>query len=115
MLPTPWASRSSLLRLVILATLLSIVIGVIVGIDRDSPVLGIDYVTTFLAFVPSPSFLWLAVLLKEWCDPLQRLIASGRISTTAIILISIGLGLALQFIMGGQLSGACLLAAWPQW
>lgn len=93
------------LRLVILATLLSIVIGIIIGIvTAIRQYSAFDYVTTFLAFVffSLPSF-WLAVLLKEYgAIRYNDWIASGRISTTAIILISIGLGLALQFIMGGS-------------
>lgn len=80
------------LQLVIVATLLSIVIGVTMGIItalRQYSTL--DYVATFVTFLcfSLPSF-WLAVLLKEYAAiGFNQFLASGSIPIPALIIIGV--------------------------
>ena len=98
-------AASSTLRLVILATLLAIVIGIAVGIiTAIRQYSGFDYVVTFLTFLffSLPVF-WAAVLLKEFgAIRYNDWIASPTISFTQALLIGLVLAVILQSVLGGD-------------
>ncbi|HLR55247.1 MAG TPA: ABC transporter permease [Actinomycetales bacterium] len=106
-------AAGSTLRLVILATLLAIVIGIATGIlTAIRQYSGFDYVVTFLAFLffSLPVF-WAAVLLKDYgAIRFNNWIADPQISTSTMIIIAVVLGLILQGIMGGDLRRRLLTA-----
>ncbi|WP_100422308.1 ABC transporter permease [Sediminihabitans luteus] len=97
-------AAASTMRLVVLATLIAIVVGVAIGIlTAIRQYSGFDYVTTFLAFLffSLPVF-WAAVLLKEYgAIRFNDWIADPLLSPGAMILWGLGLGLILQAIVGG--------------
>lgn len=98
------SAMSATLRLVIIATLLAIVIGITVGIlSAIRQYSGFDYAVTFFAFLffSLPVF-WAAVLLKEFgAIRFNAWIREPDLSPLAIVLISIGIGFLLQFVLGG--------------
>ena len=97
-------AASSTLRLVILATVLAIIIGVAVGIiTAIRQYSGLDYAVTFLIFLffSLPVF-WAAVLLKEYMAiGFNNWIASPTLNWGLLIVAAVVLGLALQGAMGG--------------
>src|SRR5690625_481025 len=99
-------AAGSTLRLVILATLLAIVIGIATGIlTAIRQYSGFDYVVTFLAFLffSLPVF-WAAVLLKDFgAIRFNNWIADPQISISTMIIAGVVLGLIMQGILGGDL------------
>ena len=94
------------LRLVLLATLLAIIVGVAVGIlTAIRQYSGFDYIVTLLAFLffSLPVF-WAAVLLKEYgAIRFNDWIADPVLAPTTIILFGVGLAIVLQAVMGGPI------------
>ncbi|MBI9115199.1 ABC transporter permease [Sanguibacter suaedae] len=92
------------LRLVVLATLLAIVVGVAVGIlTALRQYSGFDYTVTFLAFLffSLPVF-WAAVLLKEFgAIRFNDWLADPLISPLVTVLLAVVLAFVLQSIVGG--------------
>lgn len=99
-------AAASTLRLVVLATLLSIVIGVTLGIvTAIRQYSGFDYAVTFMAFLffSLPVF-WAAVLLKEFAAiGFNNWLVDPRISPTTMIVTAVIGGLVLQLATGGSL------------
>ncbi|WP_127129679.1 ABC transporter permease [Georgenia sp. SYP-B2076] len=93
------------LRLVILATLLAIVVGVFLGIlTAVRQYSGFDYLVTFLAFLffSLPVF-WAAVLLKEYgAIRFNDWIAQPHLAPATKVLIAAGVGVVLQGMLGGD-------------
>lgn len=97
-------AASSTLRLVTLATLLAIVVGVAVGmLTAIRQYSGFDYSATFLAFLffSLPVF-WAAVLLKEYgAIRFNDWIAGGQAAPVAIVLFAAVAALVLAAVLGG--------------
>lgn len=98
-------AASATLRLVIAATIIAIVVGVFLGIlTALRQYSGFDYVVTFIAFLffSLPVF-WAAVLAKEFgAIRFNNWIADPEISLTAMLLVSLALGLIVQGMLGGD-------------
>ena len=94
------------LRLVTIATMLSIVIGITLGIlSAIRQYSGFDYAVTFAAFLfySLPVF-WAAVLLKEFgAIRFNRWMADPAMSMTVIVVIAIAFALVLASVLGGGL------------
>ena len=97
-------AAQSTLRLVVLATLLAIVIGVTVGIlTAIRQYSGFDYAATFLAFLffSLPVF-WVAVLLKEFgAIRFNDWIVEPTFGLTTILIVAAVLAFIVQGILGG--------------
>lgn len=97
-------AASATLRLVTLATLLAIVIGVGLGIlTAIRQYSGFDYSVTFGAFLffALPVF-WAAVLLKEFgAIRYNNWIAEGQYAPLTIVIVSLVVALALASLLGG--------------
>ncbi|TGO04134.1 ABC transporter permease [Serinibacter arcticus] len=95
----------STLRLVTLATVLAILVGITVGIvTAIRQYSGFDYVVTFLTFLffSLPVF-WAAVLLKEFgAIRYNDWIADPQISSVQAIVIGVVLAVILQAVLGGS-------------
>lgn len=106
-------AASSTLRLVVLATILAIIVGVALGIlTAIRQYSGFDYTVTFGAFLffSLPVF-WAAVLLKEYgAIRYNDWISEGLVSPPAILLIAALLGFVLQAVLGGDLRRRLLTA-----
>ncbi len=98
-------AAGSTLRLVTLATLLAILVGVALGIlTAIRQYSGFDYAVTFLAFLffSLPVF-WAAVLLKEYgAIRFNDWIAGGQAGPLAIVLIAALIALVLAALLGGS-------------
>jgi peptide/nickel transport system permease protein len=97
-------AAGSTLRLVTLATLLAIVIGISLGIlTAIRQYSGFDYVVTFLAFLffSLPVF-WAAVLLKEYgAIRFNDWIASGDMEPPMVLGIALLLAVVVPAVLGG--------------
>ncbi|MBD5787008.1 ABC transporter permease [Cellulosimicrobium terreum] len=98
-------AASSTLRLVVLATVLAIIVGVALGIlTAIRQYSGFDYSVTFGAFLffSLPVF-WAAVLLKEFgAIRFNNWIAEGWVSPLAILGIAALLAFVFQAVLGGD-------------
>ncbi len=98
-------AAGSTLRLVTLATLLAIFIGVAMGIlAAIRQYSGFDYTVTFAAFLffSLPVF-WVAVLLKEYgAIRFNDWIADPSVSLTAAIVIAVLFGVTMSSVVGGD-------------
>jgi peptide/nickel transport system permease protein len=98
-------AAGSTLRLVTLATMLAIIIGVTLGIlAAIRQYSGFDYAVTFMAFLffSLPVF-WFAVLLKQYgAIEFNNWIADPQVSITATIVIALLAGVTLASVMGGD-------------
>ena len=98
-------AASTTLRLVLVATLLAIVIGVGLGIvTAVRQYSGFDYAVTFMAFVffSLPVF-WAAVLLKQYAAvAFNNWLASPTIAVTTIVGMALVTGFILQLAAGGS-------------
>ena len=98
-------AAGSTLRLVVLATLLAIVIGITLGIvTAIRQYSGFDYAVTFLAFVffSLPVF-WAAVLLKHYAAiQFNDWIPEANFTPTAIVIIAVVLAFILVAAIGGS-------------
>lgn len=98
-------AASSTLRLVFLATVLALIVGVAIGIlTAIRQYSGLDYGVTFTTFVffSLPVF-WAAVLLKEYLAiGYNDWIAAPQLSPVQIVLIAIVAGFLLQVFLGGS-------------
>lgn len=98
-------AASSTLRLVVLATVLAIIIGVAIGIiTAIRQYSGLDYAVTFLIFLffSLPVF-WAAVLLKEYVGiSFNDWIREPTLSWPGLILLAVVLGVLLQAVMSGD-------------
>lgn len=100
------AAMGSTLQLVTLATILSIIVGITIGMTTAlRQYSGYDYTVTFFAFVfYSLPIFWVAVLLKEFgAIRFNQFLDNPVLSPLATILISLGLGLVVSGIVGGGL------------
>lgn len=100
------AAMGSTLQLVTLATILSIIVGITIGMTTAlRQYSGYDYTVTFFAFVfYSLPIFWVAVLLKEFgAIRFNQFLDNPVLSPLATILISLGLGLVISGIVGGGL------------
>jgi peptide/nickel transport system permease protein len=99
--PNLTRAMSTTLRLVLAATICSVLIGVTVGlISAVRQYTGFDYTSTFFAFLffAMPIF-WFAVLLKEFgAIRLNDWLARPRVSTLGLVLIAVFLGTVGFFI-----------------
>ncbi|WP_228387015.1 ABC transporter permease [Ornithinicoccus halotolerans] len=99
------SAAEATLRLVTLATILAIIIGVTLGIlAAIRQYSGFDYVVTFAAFLffSLPVF-WVAVLLKEYgAIRFNNWIADPSVSWTATAVIAVLVGVTLTSIIGGD-------------
>ncbi|RRD59771.1 ABC transporter permease [Leucobacter sp. OH1287] len=106
-------AASSTLRLVIIATLLAIIIGVAVGIiTAIRQYSGLDYAVTLLTFLffSLPVF-WAAVLLKEYLAiGFNNWITDPSYSPIAIALVAILAAVVLQAALGGSAKRRLLTA-----
>lgn len=96
----------STLQLVIAATLLSILIGISIGMTTAlRQYSGYDYSVTLFAFVfYSLPIFWVAVLLKEYgAIRFNQFLADPVIDPVWIVLLAIGLGLLVAGVFGGTL------------
>lgn len=99
-------AMGSTLQLVTLATILSIIVGITIGMTTAlRQYSGYDYTVTFFAFVfYSLPIFWVAVLLKEFgAIRFNQFLDDPVLSPLATILISLGLGLIISGIVGGGL------------
>jgi len=99
-------AMGSTLQLVTLATILSIIVGITIGMTTAlRQYSGYDYTVTFFAFVfYSLPIFWVAVLLKEFgAIRFNQFLDDPVLSPLATILISLGLGLVIAGIVGGGL------------
>jgi peptide/nickel transport system permease protein len=99
-------AMGSTLQLVTLATILSIIVGITIGMTTAlRQYSGYDYTVTFFAFVfYSLPIFWVAVLLKEFgAIRFNQFLDDPVLSPLATILISLGLGLIIAGIVGGGL------------
>lgn len=107
-------AASSTLRLVTLATLLAIVVGVALGIlTAIRQYSGFDYTMTFSAFLffSLPVF-WAATLLKEYAAiQYNNWMAVGQYAPWTIVIIAIVAAFVLQAILGGTRKRRLLTAA----
>jgi len=97
---------ASTLQLIILATVLSILVGVAVGMTTAlRQYSGYDYSVTFFAFVfYSLPIFWVAVLLKEYgAIRFNRFLADPTFGPWALTLIPLLLALIITGIAGGRL------------
>ena len=97
---------ASTVQLVALATVLSIIVGVAVGMTTAlRQYSGYDYTVTFFAFIfYSLPIFWVAVLLKEFgAIQFNRFLAEPVIPATTAILIALGLAAVVTGIVGGGL------------
>jgi len=97
---------ASTVQLVALATVLSIIVGVAIGMTSAlRQYSGYDYTVTFFAFIfYSLPIFWVAVLLKEFgAIQFNRFLAEPIIPTTTAILLALGLAAAVSGIVGGGL------------
>ncbi|MEY5145901.1 MAG: hypothetical protein RL224_215, partial [Actinomycetota bacterium] len=100
------AAMGSTLQLVTLATILSIIVGITIGMTTAlRQYSGYDYTVTFFAFVfYSLPIFWVAVLLKEFgAIRFNQFLDDPVLSPLATILISLGLGIVIAGIVGGGL------------
>ena len=100
-------AMGSTLQLVTLATILSIIVGITIGMTTAlRQYSGYDYTVTFFAFVfYSLPIFWVAVLLKEFgAIRFNQFLDDPVLSPLATILISLGLGLIIAGIVGGGLN-----------
>ncbi len=97
-------AMSSTLRLVIIATVLAIIIGISIGIvSALRQYTGFDYTITFSAFLffSLPIF-WVAVLLKQYMAiGLNRWLRDPSVSLTAAVVLSLLSALVWGAIVGG--------------
>jgi peptide/nickel transport system permease protein len=99
-------AMGSTLQLVTLATILSIIVGITIGMTTAlRQYSGYDYTVTFFAFVfYSLPIFWVAVLLKEFgAIRFNQFLDDPVLSPLATILISLGLGFIIAGIVGGGL------------
>jgi peptide/nickel transport system permease protein len=99
-------AMGSTLQLVTLATILSIIVGITIGMTTAlRQYSGYDYTVTFFAFVfYSLPIFWVAVLLKEFgAIRFNQFLDDPVLPPLATILISLGLGLIIAGIVGGGL------------
>lgn len=98
-------AASSTLRLVVLATVLAIIIGVAIGIlTAIRQYSGLDYAVTFLTFLffSLPVF-WAAVLLKEYMAiGFNDWIAAPTYSWLSILVFAVIVGVVLQAALAGS-------------
>jgi peptide/nickel transport system permease protein len=97
---------ASTVQLVALATVLSIIVGVAIGMTSAlRQYSGYDYTVTFFAFIfYSLPIFWVAVLLKEFgAIQFNRFLAEPIIPTTTAIFLALGLAAAVSGIAGGGL------------
>ncbi|MFC7400712.1 ABC transporter permease [Citricoccus sp. GCM10030269] len=98
-------AASSTLRLVVLATVLAMIVGIAIGIlTAIRQYSGLDYVVTFFTFMffSLPVF-WAAVLLKEYLAiGFNDWIADPTYAWPTVIAIGLVLGVALQAVLGGN-------------
>jgi peptide/nickel transport system permease protein len=107
----------STLQLITLATVLSIVVGVAVGMTTAlRQYSGYDYSVTFFAFVfYSLPIFWVAVLLKEFgAIRFNRFLEDPFFSTTAISIIALVLAAVSTGIAGGGLKTR-IRVFWALW
>ena len=99
-------AAGSSLRLVTLATVIAIILGVTMGVlSAIRQYSGFDYAVTFLAFLffSLPVF-WAAVLLKQYAAiGFNDWIADPSISTVTTLLVALLFGLTVSTIAGGDL------------
>ncbi|HMR48359.1 MAG TPA: ABC transporter permease [Arachnia sp.] len=99
-------AAGSTLRLVVLATVLAIIIGVTLGIlTAVRQYSGFDYAVTLMAFVffSLPVF-WLAVLLKHYAAiEFNNWIVDAAIQPTTMVVVALLAGAILQAALGGDL------------
>lgn len=96
----------STIQLVTAATILSILVGVAIGMTTAlRQYSGYDYSVTFFAFVfYSLPIFWVAVLLKEFgAIRFNRFLAEPVISFPIGVLLSLGAGFVLSSVLGGGL------------
>nr|NLD41511.1 ABC transporter permease [Actinomycetales bacterium] len=107
-------AASSTLRLVILATILSIVIGIALGIlTAIRQYSGFDYAVTFMAFLffSLPVF-WAAVLLKEYAAiRFNNWLADPNISVTFMLVMGLIAAFSVQLAVGGPWKRRLISAA----
>ena len=97
---------ASTVQLIAMATVLSIIVGVAVGMTTAlRQYSGYDYTVTFFAFIfYSLPIFWVAVLLKEFgAIQFNRFLAEPVIPTTTALLIVLGLATVVTGIVGGGL------------
>jgi peptide/nickel transport system permease protein len=97
---------ASTVQLIALATVLSIIVGVAIGMTTAlRQYSGYDYTVTFFAFIfYSLPIFWVAVLLKEFgAIQFNRFLAEPIIPTGTAILIALGLAALITGIVGGGL------------
>jgi peptide/nickel transport system permease protein len=97
---------ASTVQLVALATVLSIIVGIAIGMTTAlRQYSGYDYTVTFFAFIfYSLPIFWVAVLLKEFgAIQFNRFLAEPVIPTGTAILIALGLAALVTGIVGGGL------------
>nr|WP_241744101.1 ABC transporter permease [Cellulosimicrobium arenosum] len=98
-------AAGSTLRLVVLATVLAIIIGIALGIlTAIRQYSGFDYAVTFGAFLffSLPVF-WAAVLLKEYgAIKFNDWIAEGWVNPVTILVVAALLGFVVQAVIGGE-------------
>lgn len=100
------SAMGSTLQLVTLATILSIIVGITIGMTTAlRQYSGYDYTVTFFAFVfYSLPIFWVAVLLKEFgAIRFNQFLDNPVLSPLTTILISLGLGIVIAGIVGGGL------------
>ena len=100
-------AMTSTLQLITLATILSILIGVAVGMTTAlRQYSGYDYTVTFFAFVfYSLPIFWVAVLLKEFgAIRFNRFLGDPVLSPTTLAIVALGLALLIMGIVGGGLA-----------
>ncbi len=100
-------AMTSTLQLITLATILSILIGVAVGMTTAlRQYSGYDYTVTFFAFVfYSLPIFWVAVLLKEFgAIRFNRFLGDPVLSPTTLSLVALFLALLVMGIVGGGLA-----------
>ncbi len=99
------AAMGTTLRMVLLATLLSIVVGVTLGIlTAIRQYSGFDYAVTLVAFMcfSLPVF-WVAILLKQYAAiQFNDWIQTAKLDFTTIIVVSLVLALVIAAIVGGE-------------
>ncbi|QKJ25930.1 ABC transporter permease subunit [Aquiluna borgnonia] len=100
-------AMGSTLQLITLATILSILVGVTIGMTTAlRQYSGYDYSVTFFAFVfYSLPIFWVAVLLKEFgAIRFNRFLGDPVLSPTTLIVIALVLGAIVTGIVGGGLA-----------
>ncbi|MDO4241496.1 MAG: ABC transporter permease, partial [Microbacteriaceae bacterium] len=107
-------SASSTLRLVIVATILAIIIGVAVGIiTAIRQYSGLDYAVTFgtFLFFSLPTF-WAAVMLKVFLGiGMNKWIEEPTYDYAVISVVALLIALAMQAVMAGSLLRRAITAA----